>query len=321
MPSARSTTLRGSSFSSTTTKARSGRRYGPSSSTSTTSQIVTRLPGNESIAAEGKAAALVQEQGAKLHLANTTTVTTGAAVLLRDINNYLRGGMLTLGAIAVGDHDRDPARAVQGAVAVAAAAGGARRRDLGVRARGIPRDPAHHRDDRRAARDARHRHRLRDPDARSGRGRSGDRPRRTPDPGDRAEPRARAAGRHLRRDLCVCRVALRQGSDDPRLRVLLAVGIAVICLCSIILPLAILGIREFKSPTKGRDFRSGPLGRLVVWLGSVPSRRRSPLRNREHRHLRRRHRGRRQAHAPDRPATVGQPEQPDHQGHQDGRAR
>ena len=32
---------------------------------------------------------------------------------------------------------------------------------------------------------------------------------------------------------------------------LLAVGIAVICLCSIIAPLAILGIREFKSPTEG----------------------------------------------------------------------
>ena len=53
---------------------------------------------------------------------------------------------------------------------------------------------------------------------------------------------------------------------------LLAVGIAAICLCSIILPLAILGIREYKSPTKGRDFREGPLGRLVVWLGSAARR-------------------------------------------------
>jgi predicted RND superfamily exporter protein len=54
--------------------------------------------------------------------------------------------------------------------------------------------------------------------------------------------------------------------------VLLAVGIAAICIGSIILPLAILGIREFKSPTRGRDFRAGPLGRLVVWLGSIPAR-------------------------------------------------
>jgi hypothetical protein len=53
---------------------------------------------------------------------------------------------------------------------------------------------------------------------------------------------------------------------------LLAVGIAAICICSIILPLAILGIREFRSPTKGRDFRAGPLGRLTVRLGSIHAR-------------------------------------------------
>jgi predicted RND superfamily exporter protein len=59
----------------------------------------------------------------------------------------------------------------------------------------------------------------------------------------------------------------------PMLRqfgLLLAVGVAAICLNSIMAPLAILGIREYKSPTKGRDFREGPLGRLVVWLGSIP---------------------------------------------------
>ena len=50
---------------------------------------------------------------------------------------------------------------------------------------------------------------------------------------------------------------------------LLAVGVAAICVCSIIVTLSILGIREFKSPTARRDFRSGPLGRLVVWLGSL----------------------------------------------------
>jgi predicted RND superfamily exporter protein len=36
--------------------------------------------------------------------------------------------------------------------------------------------------------------------------------------------------------------------------------------------LAILGIREYKSPTKGRDFREGPLGRLTVWLGGLTDR-------------------------------------------------
>src|SRR4029453_7199086 len=28
--------------------------------------------------------------------------------------------------------------------------------------------------------------------------------------------------------------------------------------------------REYKSPTKGKDFRTGPLGRIVVWLGGLP---------------------------------------------------
>ncbi|MGZ4704336.1 MAG: MMPL family transporter, partial [Acidimicrobiales bacterium] len=51
---------------------------------------------------------------------------------------------------------------------------------------------------------------------------------------------------------------------------LLAVGIAVICLTSIIVPLATLGIREYKSPTKAKDFREGFLGRLTVRLGSLP---------------------------------------------------
>ncbi len=53
---------------------------------------------------------------------------------------------------------------------------------------------------------------------------------------------------------------------------LLTVGIIAICVSSIINPLAALGIREFRSPTKGRDFSEGRLGRLVVWLGSVPPR-------------------------------------------------
>jgi predicted RND superfamily exporter protein len=52
---------------------------------------------------------------------------------------------------------------------------------------------------------------------------------------------------------------------------LLAVGVAAICLNSIVGTLAILGIREYKMPTKGRDYRSGPLGRLVVKLGALPA--------------------------------------------------
>ena len=58
---------------------------------------------------------------------------------------------------------------------------------------------------------------------------------------------------------------------------LLVVGIIAVCLCSIIGPLAILGIREYKSPTKGRDFSHGRLGRTVVWLGSLPATAAVPL--------------------------------------------
>jgi hydrophobe/amphiphile efflux-3 (HAE3) family protein len=52
---------------------------------------------------------------------------------------------------------------------------------------------------------------------------------------------------------------------------LLIVSVIAVCVCSIIGPLAILGIREYKSPTRGHDFSTGRLGRLTAWLGSVPA--------------------------------------------------
>ena len=113
--------------------------------------------------------------------------------------------------------------------------------------------------------DARRRHRLRDPDARARRGGGGHRPRRPPDPGDGAQPRPGAARRHVRRRVRLRRPALRQGADDPRVRPAARRrhrrDLPQLASSS---PLAVLGIREYKSPTKGRDFREGPLGRLVV---------------------------------------------------------
>jgi hydrophobe/amphiphile efflux-3 (HAE3) family protein len=53
---------------------------------------------------------------------------------------------------------------------------------------------------------------------------------------------------------------------------LLVIGIIAVCVCSIIATLAILGIREYKSPTHGKDFSQGRLSRLVAFLGSVPQR-------------------------------------------------
>ena len=61
----------------------------------------------------------------------------------------------------------------------------------------------------------------------------------------------------------------------PMLRdfgLLLVIGVAAICINSIIGTLAILGIREYRSPTTGREFSEGPLGRLTVRLGSVTDR-------------------------------------------------
>jgi hydrophobe/amphiphile efflux-3 (HAE3) family protein len=58
---------------------------------------------------------------------------------------------------------------------------------------------------------------------------------------------------------------------------LLVVGIIAVCVCSIIATLAVLGIREFKSPTKAKDFSKGVLSRIVVRLGSLPSKTAVPL--------------------------------------------
>ncbi|HTZ08795.1 MAG TPA: MMPL family transporter, partial [Acidimicrobiales bacterium] len=58
---------------------------------------------------------------------------------------------------------------------------------------------------------------------------------------------------------------------------LLVIGIIAVCFCSIIATLAVLGIREYKSPTKGKDFSNGRLSRLVAHLGSVPQRFAIPL--------------------------------------------
>jgi hydrophobe/amphiphile efflux-3 (HAE3) family protein len=237
-----------------------------------TAQIVTRLPGNASIEQEGKASDLVRKEAANLHFDNARTVTTGAAVLLKDINDYLRGGMLTLGGIAVlimivillvlfqVRWRLLPLAVVLVGVVWAFGLAGY----LGIPLTivtiaglpvmlGIGIDYAiqmHARVEEEVV-------------------------------VDRAEHPIQETARNLGPALLVVTfdaifafLALRF-AKVPMLRdfgLLLAVGIAAICICSIILPMAILGIREFKSPTKGRDFRAGPLGRLVVWLGSIPAR-------------------------------------------------
>ena len=74
----------------------------PTLENATHASMIVRLGGNLDIEQEGAAAEAVLAETAKLDLENTTVLTTGAPVLLKDINDYLQGGMLTLGGIAVG---------------------------------------------------------------------------------------------------------------------------------------------------------------------------------------------------------------------------
>ena len=240
-------------------------------------QMITRIDGNESLEVEGAAAEQVQAVAQSDPYENATTITTGSSVLLKDLNDYLRGGMLTLGAIAV---------AIMVVILVLL---------FGVRWRllllfvilvgvlwafglagylGIPLSVVtiaglpvmlgvgidyaiqmHSRIEEEVII-------------------------------DRAEHPIQEAAVNLGPALLVVTfdaifafLALRF-AKVPMIRdfgLLLAVGIAVICVASIVLPLAALGIREYRSPTTGRDFSHGTLARLVQWLGDLPKSTAVPL--------------------------------------------
>jgi uncharacterized protein len=236
----------------------------------THAQVVTRLVGNASITTEGEASDHVVESAEKLRFDNASVITTGAPVLLKDINDYLTGGMLTLGAIAVAimivillvlfdvRWRLLPLAVILIGIVWAFGLAGY----LGIPLTivtiaglpvmlGIGIDYAiqmHARVEEEVVID------------------------REAHPIQETSRNLCPALLVVTFDAIFAFAALRF-AKVPMLRqfgLLLAVGIAVICLCSIIVPLAALGIREYKSPTKGRDFRTGPLGRLVVWLGALP---------------------------------------------------
>ncbi len=243
-----------------------------------TAQVISRLHGNQSIDVEGEEAGAVQASAKRnLVFDNAKVTTTGASVLLRDINHYLRGGMLTLGGIAVAimvvillllfsvRWRLLPLLVVLvGCIWAFGLAG-----YLGIPLTivtiaglpvllGVGIDYAiqmHARVEEEVILD------------------------RSPAP---IQETARNLGPALlvvTFDAIFAFVALRF-AKVPMIRefgLLLAVGIAVICFGSIIIPLATLGIREYKSPTKGKDFREGALGRFVVKLGALPARAAIPL--------------------------------------------
>ncbi len=232
--------------------------------------IVVRLPGNLSIDDEGLLAVTAMDRMNQLRFPNATVTASGAPILLDDINHYLRGGMLMLGGIAVAIMTLIllllfdvrwrllPLAVILVGVVWAFGLAGF----LGIPLTivtiaglpvmlGVGIDYAiqlHARVEEEVIL-------------------------------DRSDHPIQETARNLGPALLVVTfdaifafLALRF-AKVPMIRdfgLLLAVGIAVICLNSIVMPLAALGIREYRSPTKGRDFREGALGRLTVWLGSLP---------------------------------------------------
>jgi hydrophobe/amphiphile efflux-3 (HAE3) family protein len=233
--------------------------------------MITRLDGNLSIEAEGVAADGAVAAAKELVIPGTQVTTTGASLLLQDINDYLKGGMLTLGGIAVAVMAAIlilffnvrwrllPLAVVLIGVIWAFGLAGY----LGIPLTlvtiaglpvmlGIGVDYAiqmHSRIEEEVIIDH------------------------SPHPIQEA---ARGLGPALlvvTFDAVFAFLAI-QLSKVPMVRDfgwLLTVGIIAICVSSIVNPLAALGIREFRSPTKGRNFSEGRLGRLVVWLGSLPA--------------------------------------------------
>jgi hydrophobe/amphiphile efflux-3 (HAE3) family protein len=232
-------------------------------------QMVVRLLGNESIKQEGKTADLVTAQAKSLHFPGAQITTTGAPSLLENLNNYLTSGMTTLALIAIGIMTLIllvlfnvrwrllPMGVVLIGVIWAFGVAGYLHIPLTIVTisgfpvmLGIGIDYAiqmHARVEEEVVI-------------------------------DRAAHPIQETARNLGPALLVVTVdailafAALRFAKVPMLRefgFLLIIGVAAICLNSIMATLAVLGIREYKSPTKGRDFREGALGRLTVRLGSL----------------------------------------------------
>ncbi len=231
--------------------------------------MIVFLRGGLTIAQESRAAASVERIVHTAHFQGVTTMTTGVPALLRTINDYLKGGMLTLGGIAalvmvvillllfnvrwrllpfaVVAIGLVWAFGLSGYAGIPLTLGSIAGLPVLL---GVGVDYAiqmHSRIEEEVVL-------------------------------DRSEHPIQAAARNLGPALLVVTFdavfafAALMLARVPMIRQfgwLLVVGIVAVCVGSIILPLAILGIREYKSPTKGKDFSRGRLARLTVWLGSL----------------------------------------------------
>lgn len=240
-------------------------------------QMVVRLPGNESIDVEGEASDAVRAITADLEFPNATDLTTGAPVLLKDINDYLTGGMLLLGGIAVVImamillllFDVRWRLLPLGVIVLGVTWAFGLAGYLGIPLTivtiaglpvllGVGIDYAiqlHSRVEEEVIID-REDHPIQETSRRLG-----------------------PALLVVSFDAVFAFLALRF-AQVPMIRdfgLLLMIGIVVICVTSILVPMSILGVREYRSPTKGRDFREGALGKIVVKLGSLPAKAAVPL--------------------------------------------
>ncbi len=232
--------------------------------------IIIRLQGNQSIEDEGAVATTAMERINEMEFPNASIVSSRAPILLKDINDYLRGGMLLLGGIAVAImvlilivffdvrwRLLPMAVILIGCLWAFGLAGFLGIPLTVVTIAGLPvmlgvgidyAIQMHARVEEEVIL-------------------------------DRSDHPIQETARNLGPALLVVTFdavfafAALRFAKVPMIRdfgLLLAVGIAVICLNSIVMPLAALGIREFRSPTKGKDFREGILGRLTVKLGALP---------------------------------------------------
>jgi len=233
-------------------------------------QLVTRLVGNADIEGEGEASVAVMDAVAEHDFENAEVVTTGASVLLKDLNDYLKGGFLTLGGVAAAlmllillltfnvRWRLLPLGVVLLGIVWAFGLAGYLGIPLSVVTisglpilLGIGIDFAvqmHSRVEEEVQL-------------------------------DRAAHPIQETTTNLVPPLIIATLAAAVSflvlllAEVPMIRafgVLLAIGIVVVLVADVVLPTAVLGAREYRRPTPSRDYTTDAVGRAVVKLGSAP---------------------------------------------------
>ena len=235
-------------------------------------QMVTRLQGNASIEEEGETSDAILAATGTFDIEGFSTVTTGAPVLLKGINDYLQGGMLTLGGIAllvmavvllvvfrVRWRLLPLAIVIMGVIWAFGLFGFTGVPLSLVTISGLPiligvgvdfAIQMHSRVEEEVV-------------------------------VDREMTPIQETTTNLAPPLIVAALAAivaflaLQLSRVPMIRdfgVLLSIGMVALVFAGIVLPTGILGWREYRWRTTSRDYREGRVARAVVWLGSLPQR-------------------------------------------------